>query len=88
MASARPVLCNVAMLGIAIAIKWKLRRRLWFWITVIVLVAIHSTLILLIPWTTKWIPALVVIPFAMADLYAVLAVIAFVERIVERKRSV
>ena len=54
----------------------------------IVLVAIHSTLILLIPWTTKWIPALVVIPFAMADLYAVLAVIAFVERIVERRRSV
>jgi len=34
------------------------------------------------------IPALVAIPFAMADLYAVLAVIAFVERIVERRRSV
>src|SRR5579883_844792 len=85
---ARPVLCSVAMLGIAIAIKWKLRRRLWFWITVIVLVAIHSSLILLAPWTTKWIPALVVIPFAMADLYAMLAVIAFVEKIVERRRSV
>jgi magnesium-transporting ATPase (P-type) len=75
---ARPVLYSIGMLGVAIAIKWKLREHVWFWITMAILAALHILLILLVPWTAKWIPALVVIPLAIADVYVMLWIISVV----------
>ena len=77
---ARPVMYNIAMLWIATAIKWKLRRHMWFWGTMTILAALHVLLVLLVPWTTKWIPALVVIPIAIADLYVMLCVVSVVRK--------
>ena len=79
---ARPALYSIGMLGIATAIKWKLRRHMWFWGTMTVLAALHFLLVLLVPWTTKWIPALVVIPIGIADLYVMLWVVAVVRKFV------
>jgi chromate transport protein ChrA len=62
---ARPTLYGIGMLGVAIAIKWKLRRHVWFWITMTGIVALHVLLILVVPWTTKWVPAIVVIPIGI-----------------------
>jgi hypothetical protein len=75
---ARPSLFSVGMLAIAIAMRWKLRRHVWFWVTMAFLAALHLPFILFIPWTTKWIPAFVLIPFGMADLYAMLWTVYFV----------
>ena len=69
---ARPALVSVAIVSIAIALRWKLKRHTWFWITMIVLAALHIPLVLFIPWTTKWVPAIVTIPIGMADLYIML----------------
>ncbi len=84
---ARPALCTIGMLGIAIAIKWKLRRHLWFWVTMTVIVALHAALILLVPWGTKWVPAIVIIPIGIADLYAILAILSTIGKFVERPRT-
>jgi hypothetical protein len=84
---ARPVLYSVGMLGAAIAMKWKLRRHVWFWITVTLFVALHVVLIVFIPWTTKWIPAIVIIPIGIADFYAMLAILSVVGKFVERPRA-
>jgi hypothetical protein len=84
---ARPALYSMAMLGIAIAIKWKLRGHLWFWITMTVIVALHVLLILFVPWTTKWVPAIVIIPIGIADLYAMLAILSVVGKFVERPNT-
>jgi hypothetical protein len=35
-------------------------------------------LILFVPWTAKWIPALVVIPIAIADVYVMLWIVSVV----------
>jgi hypothetical protein len=78
---ARPVLYSIGMLGVAVAIKRKLRGHVWFWGTMTVLAALHVLLILLVPWTAKWIPALVVIPIAIADVYVMLWVVSFVGRL-------
>jgi hypothetical protein len=43
-----------------------------------VLVALHLPLILFVPWTTKWIPAFVVAPVGIADLYLMLWIISIV----------
>ncbi len=40
--------------------------------------ALHLPLILFIPWTTKWIPAFVIMPFGIADSYAMLWVLSVV----------
>ena len=77
----------MAMLGVTIAIKWKLRRRLWFWITMIVIVALHLLLILFIPWTTRWVPAIVIIPIGIADLYAMLWIILVVGKFMEGPKT-
>jgi hypothetical protein len=82
-----PTLVSIGMLGFAIAVKWKLRRSVWFWITMTVIVALHVLLILSVPWTTNWVPAIVIIPFAIADLYAMLAILSVVGKLVETPKT-
>ncbi|MGA8273433.1 MAG: hypothetical protein WB919_17855 [Candidatus Sulfotelmatobacter sp.] len=80
---ARPSLISAAMVAIAIALRWKLRRHVWFWITMGFLAALHLPLILFVPWTTRWIPAVVIVPFGIADLYAMLWILSFVGKFME-----
>jgi hypothetical protein len=84
---ARPTLFSIAMFGVAIAIKWKLRRHVWFWITITVIVALHALLILVVPWTTKWVPAIVIIPIGIADLYAMLWILSVVGKFMEAPKT-
>ena len=75
---ARPAMTSAAMVIIAVAMRWKLKRHVWFWITMIVLAALHIPLVLLVPWTTRWVPAFVIIPIGMADLYVMLLIVSMV----------
>ena len=75
LALARPTGFSVSIIIIAIAMRWKLKGRVWFWIAMASLAALHVPLILFIPWTTKSIPVLVIIPIGIADLYAMLWVL-------------
>ena len=77
---ARPTMVSVAMVGLAIKMRWKLRTHVWFWITVTILAALHLPLILFVPWTTRWIPAVLIAPIGIADLYAMLWVISVVAK--------
>ena len=75
---ARVTLTSVAMISIAVAMRWHLRRHVWFWSTMAVFAGLHVLVILFVPWTTKWVPAIVVIPIGIADLYAMLTVLPVV----------
>ena len=75
---ARPTLVSLAMVAIAVAMRWKLRRHAWFWGTMVILGALHLPLILFVPWATRWIPAFVIIPIGIADLYVMLWVVSVV----------
>jgi hypothetical protein len=79
----RPTLFSIGMLVAAIGIKWKLRRHAWFWVTMAVLSALHFLLVLSVPWTTNWVPAVVIIPIGIADLYAMLWILSVVGRFME-----
>jgi hypothetical protein len=76
------------MAALAIAMRWELKRYGWFWITMTFLASLHLPLILFVPWTTKWIPAVVIAPFGIADLYAMLWVLAVVRRYMEGRNTV
>jgi hypothetical protein len=80
---ALPSFVSAAMIVLAVAMRWKLRRRPWFWITMGFLAAIHQPLIVFVPWTTKWIPAVVIAPFGMLDLHAMLWTLAVVGKHME-----
>jgi hypothetical protein len=54
----------------------------WFWITMTFLAALHPALIVFVPWTTKRIPAVVIAPFGIADLYAMLSILSVVGKFV------
>jgi hypothetical protein len=81
---AMPTMSSIAVLGLAIAVKWRLRHELWFWITMTVIAALHILLILLVPWPTKWVPAAVFAGFSSVDLYGMLAIIDVVGKFLER----
>lgn len=84
---ARPILYSIGVVGVAIAIKWKLSRYVWFWTTLTVIVALHVVLILSVRWTTQWVPVFVFIPFCIADLYAILAILSVVEKFLETPKT-
>ncbi len=46
---------------------WELRRRAWFWVVLTAIVAAHVLLVLLIPWTSKSYPGLLLFPVAVLD---------------------
>ena len=64
-------------------LKWKLRRQTWFWIAITVSAALHVPLILFVPWTTRWVPALAVMVGAMADFFLILWILLVVEKFME-----
>lgn len=80
---ALPTVVCVLMFGFAVVVKWKLRRHVWFWGTMAVLAALHVLLILLVPWTTNWVPAFAIAAIASADLIVMLAILALVEKFME-----
>jgi len=84
---ALPALDSIGMLGFAIAIKWKLRRQRWFWVTMLAMAVLHVPVILFVPWTTSWVPAPVIVPFAIADLLVMLAILAIVGKFMEGQKT-
>jgi hypothetical protein len=84
---ARPTFVSAAMVCLAIAMRWTLRSHGWFWITIIILASLHLPLILFIPWTTKWIPAVLIAPIGIADLHAMLWAISVVGKFMGKKEN-
>ncbi len=82
-----PTFNCVGMLGFAIALKWKLRRNAWFWITMTVIAALHVPLMLFVPWTTKWVPAIAIAAIDSVDLIVILAILSVVGKLVERPKT-
>lgn len=77
---ARPTLLSILAIVFAIVVKWELRRRVWFWAAIVAIATLHISLILYVPWTTRWIPALVITPILAADLAIIIAIIGLLEK--------
>ncbi len=80
---ALPIINGILILGFAVAVKWKLRRHVWFWGTMTILAALHVPLILFVPWTTKWVPAIAIAAIDSADLIVMLAILSVVGKFME-----
>jgi hypothetical protein len=80
---ALPILNCVAVLGFAIALKRKLSRHMWFWITMSVIAVLHVPLIMFVPWTTMWVPAIAIAAIDSADLIAIITLVSVIQRFME-----
>jgi hypothetical protein len=78
-----PIVNSIGVLGLLVALKWKLRRHAWFWITMSIIAALHVPLILFVPWTTKWVPALAIAAIDSVDFYVILAILSVLGNIME-----
>ena len=81
---ARPTLLSMIVIVVALAMKWKLRGRVWFWVTMAAIVILHVLLIVAIPWTTRWIPAIVATPILAVDLATILVIVKVLEKLFEK----
>jgi hypothetical protein len=75
---AMPLMIFIGMHGLVVLFKWKLRRQTWFWIAMTVSAALHVPVILFVPWTTRWVPALVITVGATADFFLILWILLVV----------
>jgi hypothetical protein len=58
---------------------WDLRRSVWFWVTIASVLLLHVPLILLVPWTNKSYPGVVLLPIALIDFFVVYGCFKLVE---------
>ena len=75
---ALPTLNTIGVLGFLLVVKRKLWRHAWFWIMMTFITAAHVELILLIPWTTKWVPAAAIAGIDSLDFIVVLTILNYV----------
>ena len=79
---ALPILNSVGMFGFLVALKWKLRRFAWFWAIVLIMACLQVPLILSIPWTVKWVPAVAIASIDTADLIILLWSVSLVRNFI------
>ena len=84
---ALPTLNSIGVLGFVLVLKWQQRRCAWFWITMTILAALHVPLILFVPWTTKWVPAIAIAAIDSADFCVMLTILSVVGKLVERSKT-
>jgi hypothetical protein len=77
----RPIWNGAAVFGFLFFLKWRLRRHAWFWITMVAVITLHVLLILFVPWTNKWVPALVTAGVDSLDICLVFWILGIVEHL-------
>jgi hypothetical protein len=85
---ALPILNSIAVVGFTIALKRKLGRHMWFWITIAFFALLHVPLVLFVPWTAKWVPAIAIAAIDSADLIVMLAILSIVGNFMAESRPI
>ena len=74
-----PLLGSIVVFAFFIYLKWELRREPPFWSVIAAFAALHALLIWYIPWTSRWVPAVVTTGVVSIDICLMLWVLAAVE---------
>jgi hypothetical protein len=82
-----PVMSSVVIFGFVLALKRSRWRHVWFWATMAAIAALQASVILLVPWTTAWVPALVKACVGSVEVFLILWVLAYVERLMAEGRN-
>jgi hypothetical protein len=64
---ARPVSIAIGAAAMAVRQKWEYHQRRWFWSVVAGVALIHLPILIYVAFPNRWIPAVLLMPFAIAD---------------------
>jgi len=70
-----------AVVIMAAKVRWDLHDRIWFWPTIAVIALVHAVAIIFVTWTSKWLPAAIILPFCALDGVAVLGILQLMEKL-------
>ena len=79
-----PAVCVAGVLGIVIIVSGKLCTQWWFWATMIPVAGAHVVFILRVPWP-EWIPAPILIAFALADAFVIFYLLYLVAKLMGKE---
>jgi hypothetical protein len=82
-----PAFCVAAVLVMVIIGSAKLCMQWWFWATLMPVVGAHVVFILRVPWP-EWVPAPILIVFAVADLFVIFYVLYLVGKLMGKEALV
>jgi hypothetical protein len=82
----RSVCIALGSLMVGIRVRWYLRRHLWFWGAVCLALILQAPM-LFIHWPAGWVPAIVMLPYALVDCVLFLALVQFLEKRLNRDVS-
>jgi hypothetical protein len=78
---ALPTMNCIMVFSFLVVLKWRLRRHMWFWAILTIAAALNVLMILFVPWTENWVPALAIAVIDTADLIVILAIISVAGRL-------
>lgn len=67
---------------LAVRMRWDLRKHFWFWGVMILVLAFELPVVLMVQWPPRWVPAVELLPIAIAGILIALGAIKFVERFI------
>ena len=76
----RPIIISIVTLAIIVIIYPELYKKLWFWMVTTVFAGFHLALILLVPWSSGWVPSAAIAPLCIADLAIMIWIINLVQK--------
>jgi hypothetical protein len=82
-----PILNSILVLGFVFGFKRKLWRHAWFWGTMAVIAALHVPLILFVPWTNRWVPAMAIAGIDSLDFCLILWILAVVGKLMREPKA-
>lgn len=71
----RPVCIAIGAAAMAVRQKWEYHQHRWFWFVVAAVALIHLPIFIYIVFLNRWIPAALLMPFALADYVIMIAAI-------------
>jgi hypothetical protein len=85
-----PILVTISISVFTICGPWELKKRIWFWATFAAVVAVHVSFFHFMGWSwgRKWVPAITIAGFCNIDLFAVFALIYFIEKLIDENPNV
>lgn len=74
---ARPAGIAIGAAAVAVRQKWEYHHRRWFWFVVAGVALMHLPILIFFVFPNRWIPALLLMPFALADYVIMIVAIRF-----------
>jgi hypothetical protein len=70
---------SAMMIALVARYFWDLRNRVWFWVAIVVIVLVHVPLIVLVPWSSKHLTYVALLPLGLLDIAFAYGIIRLVE---------